>query len=272
MGIPVTITEEVIGRGCRRDVDGAFQWDLKQTSSWKPKVIQTLFKGDAKGKYDDMEKEHRMLQKLMQECFLLKGGGVDTLSLEHKVFSHFLIKFEKINLPRYIFHHMLWALRKSQEKNRAFIPYGRLLSEIFHQGGMLSALKMSKAVNDDDLGTTVGKYLNGTTLYNMHLIKVVDKKKTDLKESRILSDLMDGFPPICKQDPIDVQENFVYDHWQRTGETIKYDDIPETILVVYQLLLRKESPIRKQLQKLLMIKKLLNLNLRKPRRIRKLLS
>jgi len=72
MEIPVTITEEVIGRACRRNVEGAFQWDLKQTSSWKPIVIQTLFKGNAKGKYADMEKEHKMFQKLMQECFIPK--------------------------------------------------------------------------------------------------------------------------------------------------------------------------------------------------------
>jgi len=148
----------------------------------------------------------------MQECFLPKGGGVDQLSLEHKVFLHFLITFEKINLPRYIFHHMLWALWKTQEKDKTFIPYGTLLSEIFHQGGMLRALKLSKTVNDNQLGTMVGKYINGTTLYNMHLIKEVDKKNTDLEESSILSNLMDDFPPICKQDPPDVQAIYVYEH------------------------------------------------------------
>jgi len=52
---------------------------------------------------------------------------------------------------------MLWALEQSQQKNRAFVPYGRLLSEIFHQGGMLEVLKMSKAVNDNKLGTMVRK-------------------------------------------------------------------------------------------------------------------
>ena len=133
-------------------------------------VKQSLFKGKKDGKYCDMEKEHKVLQKLLQECFLPKGGGVDHISLEHKVFLHYLISFEKVNLPRYIFHHMLWALEQSQQKNRAFVPYGRLLSEIFHQGGMLEVLKMSKAVNDNQLGTMVGKYINGSTLYNMWAI------------------------------------------------------------------------------------------------------
>jgi len=161
----------VIGRACRRSVEGAFQWNLnKKTSDWIPVVKQSLFKGKKDGKYCDMEKEHKVLQKLLQECFLPKGGGVDHISLEHKVFLHYLISFEKVNLPRYIFHHMLWALEQSQQKNRAFVPYGRLLSEIFHQGGMLEVLKMSKAVNDNQLGTMVGKYINGSTLYNMWAI------------------------------------------------------------------------------------------------------
>lgn len=69
-----------------------------------------------------MQKKHKLFQKLLQECFLPKGGGVDQLSLEHKVFLHFLVKFEKENLPRYIFHHMLWALKESQEKKEDIFP------------------------------------------------------------------------------------------------------------------------------------------------------
>ena len=85
------------------------------------------------------------------------------------------------------------------------MPYGRLLCEIFHQGGMLEVLKMSKAIDDNQLGTVVRKYINGSTLYNMHLVKTVIRMDTDLQESNIPSNLMDNFPPICKQDPLDVR-------------------------------------------------------------------
>ena len=109
------------------------------------------------------------------------------------------------------------------------MPYGRLLSEIFHQGGMLEVLKMLKAVDDNQLGTVVGKYINGSTLYNMHLVKTVIRMDTDLQESNILSNLMDNFPLICKQDPSDVIAHYVYEHWKATRETIKYSDIPDTM-------------------------------------------
>jgi len=98
MRISVTITEKVIGRACRRSVEGAFQWNLnKKTSDWIPVVKQSLFKGKKDGKYCGMEKEHIVLQKLLQECFLPKGGGVDHLSIEQKVFVHYFISFKKLN-------------------------------------------------------------------------------------------------------------------------------------------------------------------------------
>jgi len=179
-----------------------------------------------------MQKEYKVLQKFMQECFLPKGGGVDQLSLEHKVFLHFLVTFDKVNLPRYIFHHMLSTLKESQEMNRSFIPYGRLLSEIFHEGVILAAIKLSKTLNDDQLGTVCGKYINGSTLKKMLLIKKVTKLDTDLKESMIFSNLMDDCPPISKEDPPEVRVAYVHDHWKRSYSDIPdsmYSDIPDTM-------------------------------------------
>jgi len=220
----------VIGKACRRNVEGSFQWNLNsKKSTWKTTVRDTLFNGNAKGKYKDMQKEHKVLQKLMQECFLPKGGGVDQLSLEHKVFLLFLVTFEMVNLSRYIFHHMLWALKESQDKERKFVPYGRQLSEIFHQRGILEALRLSKVVIDEKLDTVVGKYINATTLKNMYLVKEVTKLSTDLKESMILSDLIGDFPLISKEDPPEVRVAYEFDHSQRTGEIIQYSSIPDTM-------------------------------------------
>jgi len=55
-----------------------------------------------------------------------------------------------------------------------------------------------------------------------------DKKlDTNMKESKAISNLMQEFPPICKQDPLDVQLYFIHDHLTKTGETIQLEDIPE---------------------------------------------
>jgi hypothetical protein len=65
----------------------------------------------------------------------------------------------------------------------------------------------------------------------MDLIKkeAYTKLGTDLKESDAMSNLMDYFPPICKQDPLDVQMNFIKIHFAETNQKIMLEDIPDTM-------------------------------------------
>jgi len=170
-----------------------------------------------------------MLLKIQNENLLPKGGGSNKPSLEHMVFLHYFIRKEKANVPKYIFKHMIKTLRESQLSNKTWIPYGRLISEILHQGGILRALSDTKVFTDKHLGTVTGKVINGSTLRHVKLIRKEDYKKlnTDLKESTAISNLMEGFPPICKQYPLDVQLYFIHDHLKATGETIQLEDIPE---------------------------------------------
>jgi len=90
-------------------------------------------------------------------------------------------------------------------------------------------LSETRGFTDQQLGTVTGKIINESTLRNITLIKkdVYKKLETDLKESRAISNLMEGFPPICKQDPLDVQLYFIHDHLQSTGENIQLEDIPD---------------------------------------------
>jgi len=203
MGIPITITEEVIASAIRRTTEGSFEegLDKNKTSHWNDVVNMTMFNSTKKGKYCDLKMDFKLLLKIMNENLLPKGGGGDQPSLDHRVFQHFFMTLEKANVPKYIFNHMMWALKESQDNKRSWIPYGRLMYEIFHQGGILKALKLSKIIIDAQLGTVTGKVINGHTLRKMHLIKKEDfqELKTDLKESSVVSNLMDDFPPICKQ-------------------------------------------------------------------------
>jgi len=40
---------------------------------------------------------------------------------------------------------------------------------------------------------------------------------------------MDDFPPICKQDRLDVRVNYILDDYEKSGQTIKLSDIPNTM-------------------------------------------
>jgi len=48
-----------------------------------------------------------------------------------------------------------------------------------------------------------------------------------LQNTLCSNNLIEGFPPICKQDPLDVQLFYIHDRLQSTGEEIQLEDIPE---------------------------------------------
>ncbi|KEH15602.1 hypothetical protein MTR_0752s0020, partial [Medicago truncatula] len=181
MGMEITITVETIASACRCSNDGQYQVN------------------DIKAKSSDLSPTHRMLKKILSECIFQKGGGTDSPSLDHKLVLFFLATYEKVNLPKYILHHMCWALRESQRTSRRQIPFGRLLSEIFVQG---KHLKESGVSSDEELGTVVGKIINGKTLRSMRLID-------------------DDNPEVLYQ--------FIKAHFQHTGEIISYASIPDKI-------------------------------------------
>jgi len=233
MGVHISVSEASITWVIRRASEGKFVsgLDNNKTSPWNNIVNKTMFNSTKKGKYSELSMKIKMLLKIQNENLLPKGGGGDQPSLDHRVFLHFFLTKQKANVPKYIFRHMVKALKESQSIKRTWIPYGRLISEILHQGGILNALKEVNYFTDAQLSTVTGKIINGSTLKHMKLIKKEDHKvlSTDLKESTVLSNLMDDFPPICKQDPIEVQVMYMADHFEMTGQTIKISDIPEEI-------------------------------------------
>jgi len=94
---------------------------------------------------------------------------------------------------------------------------------------ILNALKNVNYFTNAQLGTVTGRIINGATLVTMKLIRKEDHKEfsTDLKESSVISNLMDDFPPICKQDPLEVRVMFIKEYFEMTGHLIKISDIPD---------------------------------------------
>jgi len=143
MGIPMVISEASIVGVIRRASEGKFVTGLdnNKKSPWNNIVNKTIFSSTNKGKYSELSMRTKMLLKIQNENLLPKDGGGDQPSLDHKVFLHFFLTKQKANVPKYIFRHMIKTLKESQTIRRNWIPYGRLISEILHQGGILNALK-----------------------------------------------------------------------------------------------------------------------------------
>ena len=80
--------------------------------------------------------------------------------------------------------------------------------------------------------------INASTLKNMRLIPKVTKLETDINESRVVSNLMEDFPPICKKDTLAVQMALIADHCETHGKLISLDEVPEEMY-------GKELPVAK---------------------------
>ena len=159
MGIPVFISQDVIVYVIRKASEGSFKdgLDNNKNSPYNEVVHQTMFNSKKKGAYNSLSMEKKMILKIQNENLLSKGGGSDQPSLEHMVFLHFFINKEIANMPKYIFKHMIKTLREIQLNNRVCVPYGRLISEILYQGGILKALDETKVFTDQQLGTVTGR-------------------------------------------------------------------------------------------------------------------
>jgi hypothetical protein len=110
MGILVFISEEIIAFVLRRDGSGKYagsEIPNPKTSPWNEVVNMSMFNSEKKGNYVNLSIEKKMLLKIQNENLLPKGGGSDQPSLVHKVFLHYFIKKDKVNVPKYIFKHMI---------------------------------------------------------------------------------------------------------------------------------------------------------------------
>jgi len=134
MGVPVFINQETIAYVIGKASEGVFKdgLDNNKKSPWNEVVNETIFGSKKKGSYSSLSMEKRMMLKIQNENLLPKGGGSDQPSLEHMVFLHFFLKKEKANVPKYLFKHLIKTLKESQLNNRTWVPYGRLMSEIFN--------------------------------------------------------------------------------------------------------------------------------------------
>ena len=112
MGIPITITEEVIAKACRVAPTGRFLWNVSRNHPLLESFKSVVLKGNPATKLVDIDGHHKMLLKFMTDCFFQKGSGSDQPSVDHKLVLYFLSAFDKINLPKYLMHHLCWAIKE----------------------------------------------------------------------------------------------------------------------------------------------------------------
>ena len=70
-----------------------------------------------------------------------RGVNKNVLTNYEKILIFCLLKLISINLPQIIFNHLKESITSSINLNKSFIPYGRILSEMFVQGEIIRIIR-----------------------------------------------------------------------------------------------------------------------------------
>ncbi|KAI5382287.1 hypothetical protein KIW84_UN0030 [Lathyrus oleraceus] len=214
MGVQVVITEQMIrillgsdGGGVTGMSDGGNP-DMRI-------VFAEIFKtGLNTKKVKDLKSIYRIWAKIFLGCIFHRkpSSSPDYLNLDQQFLLYCLGKRIRVDLPYLLFHHMWNQINESRSNSkhqRTWIPFGRLISDLLTESGLVGALKEVNAVETQD--PIIGKVIDGKTLWHM---KIIDKDELCTE-----SFLQDGiasrrvpvkdYPLFSKADPIDIVANYI---------------------------------------------------------------
>src|SRR4030066_399812 len=244
LGLEMVITESLIRSLLQVPSGGLFVTGQKGDSEFADKIEATLHEGRPSKKVIDMATEHRIIYKIVLGCLLPRESSADQMSWDHKHFMTFLLSKYPIDLPAYIFQHLCYSINETKKHQKMNVPYARLISEFLYQGKLIQKLAELGLASDQELGTTYGKVLNGSILFNMKLKKkkdLVTDHQLDLVINTASSDYIENFPLISKHDNPEVIARFIHQFRQDNPDVhIEYDMIPDAP----QDIMRKSKKIK----------------------------
>ncbi|XP_057445377.1 uncharacterized protein LOC130737580 [Lotus japonicus] len=180
-GIRKTVNKELFGN-----------WQLKKTEY----------------KASDLYANLRVWFKIILTCINPRPltSSSDYICTTQKVMLYFIKKKLSLWLSFFFFTYLKYCLRKSRttsfEKKAViyYIPFGKLLSDIFVESGLVKDL--TDAGCTEDLTTTSGDALNGKNLKKLKMVKTVkvshsDESLEDIIQQRIP---VDDYPLWTMQD------------------------------------------------------------------------
>src|ERR1044072_3071134 len=162
----------------------------------------------------------------------------DYINANQKCLLYHLQNKDKLCLPAILFLHLRESILKSRttanETNKIikYIPFGRLISDILVENGLVRFLR-DEAQFTIDLTASIGDTLSGKNLKNMEIINKVLVEPTPEDDEGVVDrrQMVDDFPPFSKEEPFEVIMEYVRlqvaDGKDMSGFT--YDMLPDTM-------------------------------------------
>ncbi|XP_057418299.1 uncharacterized protein LOC130712486 [Lotus japonicus] len=204
----------------------------------KTKVNKEIYDNWSQTKTKYGIKDLKPLMKIWQKIFIYyihpRTGGTDYLNATQKVIMYYISTSEPICLPFLLFNYLKECIEKSRttasenKRSISYIPYGRLLSDIFVQNKLVKTL--SDLGLHEDLTMSIGDALNGTKLKRMQIIEKVQVEPSEdtSEEVRQRNYPVDDFPLWSRKDnPASILEYVRM--LRRNGDKITLEEFVKTL-------------------------------------------
>jgi hypothetical protein len=160
----------------------------------------------------------------------------DYINANQKCLLYHLQNKDKLCLPAILFLYLRESIQKSRttanesKKIITYIPFGRLISDILVENGLVKFLR-EEAKYPVDLVASVGDTLTAKNLKNMGIIEEVISEPVLEEDEVVLTkrQIIDGFPPFTKQDNPAVIAEFIFEMIQAGNDMswFNYDMLPD---------------------------------------------
>src|ERR1044072_2811388 len=158
----------------------------------------------------------------------------DYINTHQKYMLHCLVKHKKLCLPFIIFQYLREIIIKSRttagdnKKIIRYIPFGRLLSNILVESGLVDDPKDAQCT--EDLKASTGEVLDAKNMKKMGVVTsvIIPPEPESSHDALMKRFFVDGYPLFYKIEPPEVIAQYIYDMQQDVVDTssFNFDDLP----------------------------------------------
>lgn len=150
---------------------------------------EVFLSGEHSNKIKDLKPHYKIWAKIFIGCIFHRKttNSLDYINNEQIYMLYCIGTDRRIDLPHVLFDHLCTHVKETREdgknKNRTWIGMGRLLSDILTESGLVDHLY--EAGQAEILKSTVGRPLDGRSLFRLKLIDEVKAEPQDISQESI---------------------------------------------------------------------------------------
>src|ERR1044072_2032286 len=147
----------------------------------------------------------------------MQESKASDINANQKCLVYHLQDKDKLCLPAILFLYLRESIQKSRttanesKKIITYIPFGRLISDILVENGLVGYLR-EEVQYPEDLTASVGDVLTAKNLKNMGIIEEVISEPVLEEDEVVLTrrQIIDNFPPFAKQDNPEAIAHYIF--------------------------------------------------------------